>query len=755
MSAFAATVTVAALEDDPYPIYARLREEEPVAWVPAVGMWLATRWDEALRVASEPETFAADMPGSPLDRSFGSPTILTCDGDVHRDLRDGVDPPLRPREVDGYIDALIAPLATAALDGLGGEAELMADYFEPVSVLGLGALLGLEDLGADTLRRWFAGLAEGAVNFAGDPERQRICDAVCAEIDAALAPRLADPVEGSLLAHMLDGRPPERVMPTLKVILLGGMQEPGHGAGTTLFALLTHPDALAAVRADPDALLPAAIEEGMRWIAPIGTQGRRTVEPVELGGVTLPAHAPVAAVLASANRDASRFPDPDRFDLHRPRGRVATFGFGRHFCSGHAFARALERIALRALLDRFPRLQLAGDVPFTGWGSAPPAPSPSASAAVVPKLRLVGGDGRQRLGFRSVRALAVVVVWLAAWAATAVADSAPPAVAVVGDDPITETEYRHWFRVAARSSGAAVAPDPPRFERCIAAKRKAVMRRRRGGLRKRLERQCAAENRALLQQVMQLLTSFRWIRGEAEAQGVTVTPAEVRAQFRQQKRASFPKQKDYEAFLEESGQTDADILTRVELDLLSNRLRERVNRAVPEVSDEDVARYYDRYRERFTLPERRNLRLVKTKTKGEAAAARARIEAGERWSTVAEQLSTDRASRSRGGRLRGLAEGQLERALDRAVFASRRGALRGPIRTRSGWYVFRVTRIRPAREHSLERSRPTIVALLRSQREQEALDRFVRDFTRRWRAQTICRAGYRTSDCANGPSGAR
>ena len=368
MTPFAATVTVAALEDDPYPIYARLRRESPVAWVPAVNMWLATSWEAALRVASEPASFAADMPGSPIDRSFGAPTILTCDGPVHKGLRDGVDPSLRPREVEGYIDDLIAPLAAAALDALDGdEAELMADYFEPVSVLGLGALLGLDDFGADTLRRWFAGLAEGAVNFAADPERQAISDAVCAEIDAELGPRLADPPAGSLLAHMLAGHTPEQVMPTLKVMLLGGMQEPGHGAGTTLFALLTHPAQLAEVLDDPDALLPAAIEEGMRWIAPIGTQGRRATGPVELGGVTLEADAPVAAVLASANRDETRFPDADAFDIHRPRGRVATFGFGRHFCSGHAFARALERIALRALLERFPRLALAGDVPFTGW----------------------------------------------------------------------------------------------------------------------------------------------------------------------------------------------------------------------------------------------------------------------------------------------------------------------------------------------------------------------------------------------------
>jgi cytochrome P450 len=142
------------------------------------------------------------------------------------------------------------------------------------------------------------------------------------------------------------------------VLILGGMQEPGHAAGSVLWCLLRHPDQLAAVRADLDGLLPAAIEEGMRLIAPIQTQERVAVHQTELAEVTIPAGAAVAAVIGSANRDASRFPDPDVFDVHRPRSRVATFGFGTHFCSGHAFARAQERIALRLLLERVPSLAL-------------------------------------------------------------------------------------------------------------------------------------------------------------------------------------------------------------------------------------------------------------------------------------------------------------------------------------------------------------------------------------------------------------
>ena len=158
-------------------------------------------------------------------------------------------------------------------------------------------------------------------------------------------------------------------MPTIKVILLGGMQEPGHGAGSVLYALLRHPEQLAEVAADLDGLLPAAIDEGMRWVSPsldppIGTQGRRTTRGLELGGAELPADAPVAAVISSANRDEARFERPDRFDIHRERQRLATFGFGRHFCSG-THSPAPERIALRGCSTAPARARPEPEV--SGW----------------------------------------------------------------------------------------------------------------------------------------------------------------------------------------------------------------------------------------------------------------------------------------------------------------------------------------------------------------------------------------------------
>jgi cytochrome P450 len=384
-STFAETITVEALEHDPYPIYARLRREGPT-FVPAVNVWMLTRWADVELAGGRPDLFSAETPTSPVDVTFGSPTVLTCDGAVHKELRLSIDPKFRPRVVDTYVDGLIEPIADELLDRIAarGSAELMAEYLEPISVLGLGQVLGLPDVDGDTLRRWFAGLAQGATNYECDPDKQAVGDAVAAEIRARLAPlldRLEREPDDSAISHMLhagrpegDPRDRELVLPSLLVILLGGMQEPGHGAGSALAALLERPDQLAEVAADPS-LAPLVVEEGLRLIAPIGTQLRSTTAEVEIGGATIPAGQPVALVIASANRDEQRFDDPDRFDLHRPRRQHAAFGFGRHFCSGHAFARQQESIALRRLFERLPDLRPDPARPpvLRGWEFRAPA----------------------------------------------------------------------------------------------------------------------------------------------------------------------------------------------------------------------------------------------------------------------------------------------------------------------------------------------------------------------------------------------
>jgi cytochrome P450 len=382
MTSYAETISVADLELDPYPVYRRLRRESPVAWVPAVNLWMVTRAADVEMVASRPDLFTARVADSPVDRSFGGSTVMTLDGDEHLELRRSLDAKYRPRVVATYIEDLVAPFAERFVARLqehpDRRAELVAEYFEPISVLSLGSVLGLGHVPADTLRAWFHGLAMGAINFERDPDKQRLNDETAAWIDDELRPlmtRLRTEPDDSTIASMLThgcpaghARSIEQVLPSLKLIILGGMQEPGHGAASCLVGLLQNPDQLAWVREDPSRW-EDAVHESLRWMAPIGTQTRQAVTDVELGGTTIPAGSMVAGVVASACRDEEVVDRPDEFDVRRERRPHAAFGYGPHFCAGHAFARAQEQIALRILLETLPDLELdeSHEVEFRGW----------------------------------------------------------------------------------------------------------------------------------------------------------------------------------------------------------------------------------------------------------------------------------------------------------------------------------------------------------------------------------------------------
>ena len=377
---WAAQITVEQLDENPYPFYALMRREAPVCFVPAVGLWFVTRWADVEFAASHTDVIDSAVTPSPLDRAMGGKSILVLDGPPQKRLRAMLDPSLRPRVVEANTPDLVTPIVEELLDALEphGEAELMSQYFEPVSVLSLGRVLGLGELDGDTLRRWFRGLALGAINFEDDPERWAASDAIGAEIDRDLAPvfeRLVDQPDGSTIATMLqrtEGTFDERVasiLPTLKVILLGGMQEPGHAAGSTVAGLLESGQA-PAVAADPAGLVRDAIEEGLRWVSPIGTQTRRVQTSTTLGGLSLEPGANLGVLVSSANRDEEVWgPTADAYDLYRPKRNHAAFGFGPHFCSGHHFSRVQMRIAIQRLFERFPTLRADPERPavFSGW----------------------------------------------------------------------------------------------------------------------------------------------------------------------------------------------------------------------------------------------------------------------------------------------------------------------------------------------------------------------------------------------------
>ena len=163
----------------------------------------------------------------------------------------------------------------------------------------------------------------------------------------------------------------EELIGTVGLMIVGGIQEPAHAAANALVGLLGRPDQASRVAAEPAAWSARVIEEGLRWLPPFGMTEKRTTTEVTLGGLLFPPGTEVSMVIGSANRDLAHFPEPDVFDIDRDtRGHMA-FGYGVHFCIGHAVARALAQVMIEEMFARLPNLRLDPNRPpaIHGWAN--------------------------------------------------------------------------------------------------------------------------------------------------------------------------------------------------------------------------------------------------------------------------------------------------------------------------------------------------------------------------------------------------
>jgi len=209
---------------------------------------------------------------------MGQPNILSMSGPDHLSLREGLNEGLRPSAVESYIEALARPIARQYIASLlaRGEADLTTELFEPISVRVIGSVPGLPDVDNDTLTRWFQALNRGCQNVFDDAAVWAIVDQVRDEIDAVMRPlveRVTRAPHRSLVSHMVHGGMPEgqtrgfdNLISTIRVIILGGLQEPGHGAANAMYGLLSNPEQAAAVARDASAWALRAYDEGIRWI---------------------------------------------------------------------------------------------------------------------------------------------------------------------------------------------------------------------------------------------------------------------------------------------------------------------------------------------------------------------------------------------------------------------------------------------------------------------------------------------------------
>jgi foldase protein PrsA len=358
--------------------------------------------------------------------------------------------------------------------------------------------------------------------------------------------------------------------------------------------------------------------------------------------------------------------------------------------------------------------------------------------------------------YRSLLAVALAGI-CAAIVAGCGNDVPPGAVAKVGDSTITQDEFDKWLNTAVTGQaqgGEAVVPDPPDYTKCIAAKKKTPTPK---GQKEQtdadLKKQCEREYTTLKNEVMTFLIQAEWVTQEAKSQGVKVSQAAVRKSLEDQKKQAFPNEKAYQQFIKTSGMSEEDILYRVELNQLQDKLTQKVTEDASKVTDEDVQEYYDKNKSRFAQPERRDLRIVLTKTEAKAEQAKKALDSGQPWKKVVNKYSIDEASKAQAGLLPAVSKGNQEKALDDAVFQAKKGELQGPVKTQFGWYVFTVEKVTPASQQSLEESKDTIKNVLRSERQQKTLDEWVNQFREDYKDKTECADDFRVAEvCSNGPA---
>jgi foldase protein PrsA len=333
------------------------------------------------------------------------------------------------------------------------------------------------------------------------------------------------------------------------------------------------------------------------------------------------------------------------------------------------------------------------------------------------------------------------------------------AIVQVNGQPVTKETFNHWISVAAAASATAlpgqkapkpVVPDPPAYSACIAHLKAIEPKPTKGQKPKteaELKTQCEQQYKALQQQVLGFLISSDWVLGEAEEQGVKVSDQEVAKHFNQLKKQQFPKEAEYQKFLANTGQSTADLLLRVKLSMLSTKIQEKITKGKKTVTEAEVTKYYSAHTSQFGKPERRDLRIILTKTEAAAQQAKSEIQSGKSFASVAKSKSIDPTSKNNGGELPGVVKGEEEKALDTAVFAAGKGVLGGPVKTPFGYYIYEVKAIHAPTQQSLAAEKATIKQQLASQGQQQALTKFVKEFQKKWKARTECRAEYLVQDC--------
>lgn len=357
---------------DPYPHYAVLRDHFPLLWHEATQTYLVSRYEDVAKALKEAGNRNYEWQLEPVHGR----TIIQMDGREHATKRALVTPSFRGRELATKFVPVIERTAAGLIEPLSGVDDLVSRFSTRYPVGVIVGMLGLPPQDEHLFQRWYTSVVAFISNLAQDPAVIEAGARTREELAAYMIPiveaRRADPGDdllSTLCTAEIDGvrMTSEEIKAFVSMLLAAGGETTDKAITCLVRNLLTHPDQLAAVRSDPE-LLDRAFAETLRHDSVVQMVMRQPETDLELSGGTVPAGGTVTCLIASANRDPSRFTDPDAFDLFRPdldmtRAYTAganhtAFALGRHFCVGAQLARTEIRIGVTMLLDRFPGLRL-------------------------------------------------------------------------------------------------------------------------------------------------------------------------------------------------------------------------------------------------------------------------------------------------------------------------------------------------------------------------------------------------------------
>ena len=367
---------------DPYAVHARLRAQRPVSAVIMPGgqpAWLVTGYAEARAALADPRLRKSTPGWQPdPDSIYGAIEghMLNRDPPDHGRLRRLVNRAFTARRVE-RLRPRITAITAGLLDAMSTqrEVDLLASFAFPLPITVICELLGIPVADRDDFRKWSASIISDAVSpevFEAD------ATAMVRYFRALLAAKRQWPADDLLSALITarekgegevggDGLRDNELVSMAFLLMLAGHETTVNLLASGMLALLLNPAELGRLRADP-ALIGGAVEELLRYVSPVNHATYRvTAEPVEIGGARIGAGEPVIVALSSADRDPSRYADPERLDLGRDSSGHLAFGHGIHYCLGAPLARLEAQIAFGALLDRFGSMRLAVPADSLRW----------------------------------------------------------------------------------------------------------------------------------------------------------------------------------------------------------------------------------------------------------------------------------------------------------------------------------------------------------------------------------------------------